>query len=76
MTKGYSLLAGDSKEPMSDDTDGRLNWLHWPTVLKGLALGVGAGLILAVSLEDFYLGMLLGTLNGLAFGIGWSHSRA
>ena len=76
MTNGYSLLAGDPKERMSDAADGRLSWLHWPTVLKGLALGVGAGLILAVSLGDFYLGILLGTLNGLAFGIGWSHSRA
>jgi len=74
VTKGYSLLDGDQRERMSDD-DGRLSWLHWPTVLKGLALGIGAGLILAVSLGDFYLGILLGTLNGLAFGIGWSHSR-
>lgn len=60
---------------MSEDSDGRFDWFHWPTVLKGLALGIGAGLILAVSLEDFYLGMALGVLNGVAFGIGWSQSR-
>ncbi|MBV0901910.1 hypothetical protein [Haloarcula salina] len=62
---------------MSDETaaSGRLDWVHWPTMAKSLALGVGVGLVLAVTLGDFYLGLALGTINGVAFGIGWSRSR-
>jgi hypothetical protein len=57
---------------MADD-DG--TWLHWPTMAKALAVGIGAGLLLAVAFGDFYFGLLLGVLNGLAFGVGWSRTR-
>ncbi|WP_254271623.1 hypothetical protein [Haloarcula marina] len=60
---------------MSEDA-GRLEWIHWPTMVKAMAVGIGGGLILAVALEDFVLGMVFGVANGLAFGIGWSRSRS
>ncbi|MFC7020577.1 MULTISPECIES: hypothetical protein [Haloarcula] len=52
-----------------------VDWLHWPTVLKGVALGAGVGLVLAVALGNFYFGLALGLVNGVAFGVGMSHSR-
>ena len=62
---------------MTDDSDGSdwLDWIHWPTVLKGLALGAGAGLLVAVVVENLWFGLLFGLVNGLAFGLGLSRSR-
>ncbi|WP_324757318.1 hypothetical protein [Haloarcula montana] len=52
-----------------------LSWLHWPTMTKALTLGVGAGLVVAVGIGDLYFGLLLGVVNGLAFGVGLSRTR-
>ncbi|WP_276272159.1 hypothetical protein [Haloarcula litorea] len=59
---------------MSDDeSDG--GWLHWPTLLKGALGGIGIGLVLALALENFALGIAIGVANGLGFAVGWRRSR-
>ncbi|MFC6975999.1 hypothetical protein ACFQL1_16955 [Halomicroarcula sp. GCM10025709] len=56
-------------------TDDAGSWVHWPTMTKALALGVGAGLVVAVAIGDLYFGLLLGLVNGIAFGVGLSRTR-
>ena len=58
---------------MTEDETG--GWdVDWTKVIKGLTLGVGFGLVLAVSLGDFWYGLLLGVVGGLSFGFGWARS--
>ena len=55
---------------MSDDT-----WIHWPTVVKAAAGGIGLGMIYGVATEQFVFGIILGFVTGLGFGVGRSYDR-
>ena len=49
-----------------------LGWIRWPLVAKGVALGIGFGLILAVQLESLASGVLIGATFGLSTALSRS----
>ena len=49
-----------------------LGWIRWPLVIKGVALGIGFGLILAIQLESLVSGVLIGAVFGLSASLSRS----
>jgi hypothetical protein len=58
---------------MSDE--GALSWIHWPTVAKAAAGGIGLGMIYGVATEQFVFGVILGLMSGIGFALGRSYTR-
>ena len=50
-----------------------LDFVHWPTMAKAAAGGIGLGMIYAVLTGEFWFGLTLGLVTGIGFGVGRSY---
>lgn len=59
---------------MSEDTSDE-GWIHWPTMAKSAAVGIGLGMIYGVATDQFVFGIILGFVTGIGFAVGRMYSR-